>query len=96
MLADQYPNDRMAHAQFSMDANFSSYSYERFYPNSIGNPPDMDIIHEFWQEDEGYLMGMYDLTNNMGYFIPYFRPFNESHCTCVLAFDDTDIQAQAR
>jgi hypothetical protein len=96
MLADYYmgQGDRMAHTQFSMDANYSSYSYERFYPNSIGSPPDMDVIHAYWQEDEQYLMDLYDQTSNLGYFIPYYRPFNESHCTCVLSFDDTDIQGQ--
>lgn len=92
MLAAIYPNDRLAHTQFSMDANYSSYSYERFYEESIGNAPEpLDVIHEYWQEDEAYLRALYDDTSNLGYFIPYYRPFNESHCTCVLAFDDTDI-----
>ena len=84
--------DRLAHTQFSMDGNYSSYSYERFYPASIGSPPDMDVIQAYWQEDEQYLLDVYDRTSNWGYFIPYYRPFNESHCTCVLSFDDTSIQ----
>lgn len=92
MIAAEFPNDRMAHAQFSMDANYSGYSYERFYPESITNAPDPQaVIHEYWQEDEAYLMDLYDTTDNLGYFIPYYRPFNESHCTCVLSFDDTGI-----
>lgn len=88
-LSQQYPHDRMAHTQFTMDANYSGYSYERFYDED-----ELDV-HGFWAEDQGYLMDMYDDLNteniNMGYFIPYYRPFNESHCTCVLSFDDTDI-----
>ncbi len=96
MLSDYYlaKGDRLAHTQFSMDGNYSGYSYERFYPESIGDPPDLDVIHAYWQEDEQYLMDLYDSTSNWGYFIPYYRPFNESHCTCVLSFDDTNIQSQ--
>lgn len=89
-LSHAYPGDRLAHTQFTMDAIYSGYSYERFHD---GITPDE--IHEYWAEDQAYLLGMYDDlyagNNNMGYFIPYYRPFNESHCSCVLSFDDTDI-----
>lgn len=97
MLAEMYPADKLAHTQFTMDGNYSSYSYERFYPEIVVTDPDdpmdpgMALIHQYWAEDQANLMGMYDNYDNQGYFIPYFRQFNESHCTCVLDFTNTDI-----
>ncbi len=95
-LSEEYPNDRLAHTQFTMDGNYSGYSYERFYPNDIDmNEDGADVIHDYWAEDQDYLMTLFDTlyseNGNMGYWIPYYRPFNDSHCTCVLSFDDTDI-----
>jgi len=97
MLAEMYPDDKLAHTQFTMDGNYSSYSYERFYDEIVVTDPDdpndagMALIHQYWAEDQAVLMGMYDQNDNQGYFIPYFRQFNESHCTCVLDFTNTDI-----
>jgi hypothetical protein len=96
LLSEMYPDDRLAHTQFTRDGNYSGYSYERFYPYDIDLDRDgLDIIHEYWAEDQSYLMGLYDElnqeNNNTGYFIPYFRPFNESHCTCVFDFSGTII-----
>jgi hypothetical protein len=87
-LSNKYLGDRLAHTQFTMDAIYSGYSYENFHDGIT-----VDEIHQYWAEDQDYLLGMYEYLqgNNMGYFVPYYRPFNESHCTCVLSFDDTDI-----
>ncbi|MCG8473056.1 MAG: pectinacetylesterase family protein [Desulfobacterales bacterium] len=90
-LSIMYPQDKIAHTQFTMDRNYSGYSYERFYDP----PPTKEEIHAMWAVDQGHLLqayeNLYALNGNMGYFVPYYRPFNESHCTCVLSFDDTDI-----
>jgi hypothetical protein len=93
MISQRYAHDRIAHTQFSMDQNYSSYSYERFYEDI-----DLDTMLVYWADDQENLMDLYDgmltpsyANENTGYFIPYFRPFNESHCTCVLDFTDTDI-----
>jgi hypothetical protein len=90
MISALYPDDRIAHTQFSMDQNYSSYSYERFYEDI-----DVETMLEYWADDQANLMDLYDglyyPSENTGYFIPYFRPFNESHCTCILDFTDTDI-----
>lgn len=94
MVSALFPADRIAHTQFSRDENYSSYSYERFYEDI-----DLETMLEYWADDQENLMDLYDglLTSpqypneNTGYFIPYYRPFNESHCTCVLDFTDTDI-----
>jgi hypothetical protein len=90
MLSDMYPGDRLAHTQFTRDANYSGYSYERFYTEM-----NSDILHRYWADDQDNLMDQlddsYDKNGNWGYFIPYYRAFNESHCTCVLDFTDTTI-----
>jgi len=90
-LSIMYPNDKLAHTQFTRDAIYSGYSYDRFYDPV----PTQEKIHEMWGYDQTYLLAMYeDLyyeNENIGYFVPYYRPFNESHCSCVLSFDDTDI-----
>lgn len=90
-LSREYPNDKLAHTQFTRDGNYSGYSYERFYDP----PPTADEIHAMWADDQGYLMALYDdlygENGNIGYFVPYYRPFNESHCSCILSFDDTDV-----
>lgn len=88
-LAAFYPNDRLAHTQFTMDGNYSGYSYEAF--NGCGQGECPDLVHDYWAIDQANLMGLYDEYDNWGYWIPYFRPFNESHCTCILSFADTDI-----
>jgi len=92
VLSYMYPYDKLAHTQFTRDAIYSGYSYDRFYGSP---PPSQEEIHNMWADDQTYLLAMYkDLfteNKNTGYFVPYYRPFNESHCSCVLSFDDTDI-----
>ncbi|WP_300674207.1 pectin acetylesterase-family hydrolase [Desulfoluna sp.] len=91
VLSNLYPDDKLAHTQFTRDAIYSGYSYDRFYDPV----PTPDKIHAMWGDDQTYLLAMYnDLygkNKNIGYFVPYYRPFNESHCSCVLSFDDTHI-----
>ena len=90
LISTKYKNDRIAHTQFSMDENFSSYIYERFYPNDIHMDTDgLDVLIDYWQEDQKALLDLYDELNlsngNTGYFIPYYRPFNESHTVCTVS-----------
>lgn len=89
-IANRYPEDRLVHTQFSMDADYSYYSYERFYEPK----PDREEIHRRWQEDEQALVALYDQYDNLAYFIPFYRNFNNSHCSTVVTFLDTDIQAE--
>ncbi len=95
ILSTKYLGDRIAHTQFSMDENYSSYIYERFYPNDIETDEDgvtddgLDVIRSYWLEEQQTLIDLYDelseTNGNTGYFIPYFRPFIESHTTCSIA-----------
>ncbi|MEO7735956.1 MAG: pectin acetylesterase-family hydrolase [Kofleriaceae bacterium] len=86
-LADEFPNDRLATTYFLRDYNFSLYSYERFY-----NFPSKDEIHSMWAADTDKLTALYATRKNLYYFLPYFRTVNNSHCTTLFNFIDSDIE----
>jgi Pectinacetylesterase len=88
-LADEFPDDRLSTTFFRRDMNFSLYSYERFY-----NFPPKDEILRMWDADTQLLVSQYETRSNLSYFIPYYRDINDSHCTTVLNFAGSDIQAQ--
>lgn len=87
LLAETFPDDRLATTFFRRDYNFSRYSYERFFPGITE-----DEIHEKWWEDTQSLMAQYDAQDNLAYFIPYWRYLNSSHCTIILTWEGTEIQ----
>ena len=88
-LADEFPDDRLATTFFRRDYNFSLYSYERFY----NFPPKAEIMR-MWDADLQLMVGEYEQRENLYYFLPYYRNINDSHCTTVLNFAGSDIQAQ--
>ncbi|MEO8698531.1 MAG: pectin acetylesterase-family hydrolase [Kofleriaceae bacterium] len=88
-LADEFPDDRLSTTFFRRDMNFSLYSYERFY----NFPPKAEILR-MWEADTQLLVSEYETRPNLNYFIPYYRDINDSHCTTVLNFAGSDIQAQ--
>jgi hypothetical protein len=94
-LAEQYPADRMGQTHFWQDLNYSSYSYERFYED-IENDPDetsrQQKIHQRWHQDTNNLISELTAYDNWGYYFPYFRDVNESHCTTIIEFANADIQ----
>lgn len=97
-LSSRWPADRLGHTHFWKDLNYSSYSYERFFPE-IQNAPDQAtkeaLIHAKWDQDTSRLVStLYALPNFGGYF-PQYRALNESHCTTIVDFKNGDIQAQA-
>ena len=96
-LATTFPNDRMGHTHFWDDLNYSSYSYERFYPE-IQNAPDQAtkeaLIHERWYTDTARLQTELSNIANVGYYMPRYRAVNESHCTSIIEFANSDIQEQ--
>jgi hypothetical protein len=94
-LAEKYYSDRMGHTHFWQDLNYSSYSYERFY-DDIENEPDENLkqqkIHQRWHQDTQNLIQELSTYQNFGYYMPYFRNVNESHCTSIIEFANSDIQ----
>lgn len=94
-LSARFPNDRLGHTHFWKDLNFSSYSYERFYPD-IGNAPNQGakeaLIHARWDIDTGRLRGTLDGLANFGGYFPQYRALNESHCTTIVDFKNADVQ----
>jgi hypothetical protein len=86
-LAAEFPDDRLATTYFRRDMNFSLYSYERFYDW----PPKEEILR-MWDEDTQLLVDMYDRTDNLYYYIPYWRELNDSHCTTLISFPGSEIE----
>jgi len=89
-LADEFPDDRLATTFFRRDYNFSLYSYERFYTPT----PDKPEIMRMWEADTQLLVQLYGSRQNLGYYIPYWRDLNDSHCTTVINFVSSEIEAQ--
>jgi len=87
LLAETFPDDRIATTFFRRDFDFARYSYERFFPGIT-----KEEIHLKWWEDTQQLMAQYDAHDNLAYFIPYWRYANNSHCTIILTWDGTEIQ----
>jgi hypothetical protein len=81
-LADRYKSDRFALTAFRMDFNYSLYSYERFFPNST----PADIHNYFWMDLQALLKTL-DTRANFGYYVPYFRHDNCSHCVSIPPID---------
>ncbi|HEX6243765.1 MAG TPA: pectin acetylesterase-family hydrolase [Polyangiales bacterium] len=77
-LADKYPRDRLAMTVYEMDLNYSLYSYERFFPG-ISEAE----VHEKWSGELDHLLDTFETRANLGYFVPYFRSDNCSHCVSI-------------
>lgn len=96
-LSSNLPGDRLGHTHFWQDLNYSSYSYERFHPDII-NAPDAAtkeaLIHAKWAVDTERLRGQLANLSNFGGYFPQYRAVNESHCTSIIEFANSDIQEQ--
>ncbi|TGD71511.1 hypothetical protein E4634_17815 [Mangrovimicrobium sediminis] len=95
-LSSKFHDDRLGMTFFLADGNFSSYSYERFYPEIENNPDDeakLEQLRALWQHDtQQNLLPLLDATHNWSYHLPMFRDFNESHCTTVLDLRYSEIE----
>ncbi|HKE93467.1 MAG TPA: pectin acetylesterase-family hydrolase [Povalibacter sp.] len=94
-LSAKLPGDRLGQTHFWQDLNYSSYSYERFFPE-IAQAPDPAtkeaLIHAKWAVDTGRLRDTLNTLPNFGGYFPQFRALNESHCTTIVDFENGDIQ----
>ncbi len=90
-LADEFPNDRLGTTYFRRDYNFSLYSYERFY--NLDEDTDKEEILSKWGSDTLLLVDEFETRDNLYYFIPYYRSINDSHCTTLFNFVDSDVES---
>ena len=93
-LSSRFPGDRLGHTHFWQDQNYSSYSYERFYPEIEGAPAAQKpaLITAKWTQDTARLRAQMEALSNFGGYFPQFRALNESHCTTVVDFNNGDVQ----
>jgi hypothetical protein len=87
-LADMFPEDRLSTIFFQRDFNYSRYSYERFYPQANSK----DDLMGYWASDTKLLVNLYNTRDNLGYYLPYWRALNDSHCVSIASYIDTDIE----
>lgn len=92
-LASEFPRDRLSVVLYQMDLNYSLYSYQRFFPGSTEGE-----IHGLWREDISALIPTLEAHKNFGYYFPFFRMDNCSHCVSIPPIGDppaiaTDMNA---
>jgi hypothetical protein len=94
-LAKIYPSDRLGFALFQEDDDFSSFSYEKFYADISGAATDAirkANTNARWRQDIApWIEGLKPYAN-VGYYIPYARAMNESHCLTIVTFGGTGIK----
>ena len=89
MLADEFPNDRLATTMFQLDYNYALYSYERFWTLDDGGDlveyfgddlgldqhvaADRTGIHTAWWDDIALLRAQYDADGRDN--LGYYLPF---------------------
>jgi hypothetical protein len=87
-LAERYPRDRLALTAYQRDLNYSLYSYAVWNPGIT-----LQEIQTDWTTDLLGIRKDYESRGNMGYFMPFFRVDNCSHCASIppLAHDAATI-----
>ncbi|MFZ1866643.1 MAG: pectin acetylesterase-family hydrolase [Polyangiales bacterium] len=103
VLAEEFPNDRLATTYFRLDYNYSLYSYERFWTrdgesivpymgDGLGLEEDVALdraaIYSLWWDDTALLRAQYDDKSNLGYYIPFYRTTNDSHCVTIPGLEE--------
>lgn len=86
-LADIFPDDRLSTIFFQRDYNYSRYSYENFYEENA-----KEDIMSYWGSDTKLLVNLYNERDNLGYYLPYWRALNDSHCVSIATYQDTNIE----
>lgn len=87
-LSDMFPEDRLSTTFFQRDYNYSRYSYELFFPGANAK----EDIMGYWAADTKLLTDLYKTRDNLGYYLPYWRALNDSHCVSIASYIDTDIE----
>lgn len=48
-------------------------------------------VYQLWWDDTALLRAQYDSTDNLGYYMPFYRTTNSSHCVTVPGFEDVSL-----
>jgi len=106
ILAEEFPDDRLATTFFRMDYNFSLYSYERFYTrdgeeiilytgDGLGLDENISLdraaVHSLFWDDIPLFRNLADSKNNLAYYIPFYRDTNSSHCVTIPGFEEVSL-----
>jgi hypothetical protein len=94
-LAQRYPQDRFGYMLFQADGNFSAFSYQKFYPeiaNAANDDVRKQLINQKWRQDIGNYLPALANFNNVGYYVPFWRLLNDSHCLTVVEWSGTGIE----
>ena len=46
----------------------------------------------YWASDTKLLVNLYKTRDNLGFYLPYWRALNDSHCVSIASYGDTDIE----
>ena len=93
-LGRYFPQDRFGYALFQQDDDFSVFSYLDFYPSisSLAQADQFAPINVLWRQDiSNWTAALNQAGSNVGYYIPYGRQINKSHCLTIATFDGTGI-----
>ncbi|KPK11993.1 MAG: hypothetical protein AMJ62_16135 [Myxococcales bacterium SG8_38] len=94
VVAESFPEDRLAISMFERDYNFTVASYEKTFP--IFSDPETSVdtgagrteIYRLASEDLEALRELIDDIDNLAYYMPYYRNTNTSHCLTVTGLED--------
>jgi len=110
VLAEEFPDDRLAMTYNRLDYNYSLYSYERFWTRETPDMRDPIVpfagdglgldqnvtldraaVYSLWWDDTALLRTQYDSKSNLGYYIPFYRTTNDSHCVTIPGFEEVPL-----
>ncbi len=98
LLAETYPDDRLSISVFSRDYNFPLNSYVGFSDflddNGTETAAGRTEVYRLFTEDLEALRAQFDEHENLGYYIPFYRNTNSSHCLTVAGFEDFDGETE--
>lgn len=93
-MSHAFPDDRFNISHTQTDYNYSLYSYTSFYglDTRANNAEDAKKIYQYWHDDNNNLIDRLDTLDNFGYYMPYWRRTNDSHCISIVGVEDIDAK----
>ncbi len=94
VVAETFPNDRLAISMFERDYNYTVAVYSGVFPifaeeeTSVNTGAGRTEIYRLASEDLETLRAQLDGLDNLAYYMPYYRNTNTSHCLTVTGLED--------